>query len=117
MRPPPAPEDFVGTYGPTWRTGVLSEMVDAFTRAGGAVRPAASGSGLWWAVPPGELAVPVVCSELVWVNTEDGPVTGRCGEDATRGGSCAGHRNELDAWAAMTEPQRALWERGQEAYR
>lgn len=84
------PDRFVGTYGPTWREGLLSEHLDLFRRAGGVHRPS-NGTGAGWAVVDGR-AVPVVCSELVRVDTEDGPVSGRCGNNALDAtGTCESH--------------------------
>lgn len=42
-----------------------------------------------------EAAVPVVCSELIPITTEDGPDVGRCGQPAVGYGCCAGHSPEL----------------------
>lgn len=81
----------VGHYGVTYRPGVLTEHVDAFIAAGGRIRPAASGSGLLWAVLPSGAVAPVVCSELVWIDTEDGRIDGRCGFNAGADGRCARH--------------------------
>jgi hypothetical protein len=55
--------------------------------------------------------VPVLCAELIMVNTEDGPSTGRCGT-VIRGDdwACKGHRAESDRWEAMSEAERAEWE-------
>lgn len=109
----PTAEHFVGSYGATWRAGVLSEHLDRFLAAGGRTRPAASGSGRTWALLPDGAVVTVVCSELVALVTEDGIVSGRCGADAVVDGAyCAGHGAELAGWRAMTEPERAAWERG-----
>lgn len=71
------------------------------------------------------------CAELVWVPTEDGPVTGRCQgpisdkvwmykgygdvEAApTTLPMCEGHAEERVGWGAMTEAEQADWERRQE---
>lgn len=75
-----APADFIGAYGQQWRQGLLSEHLDLFVRAGGTHRPSRS-LGAGWAVIDGK-AIPVVCSEIVRVDTEDGPVSGRCGANA-----------------------------------
>jgi hypothetical protein len=53
------------------------------------------------------------CPEIVLVPTEDGPVDGRCLapiEDPD-GFACPGHTAEIEAWAEMSEPERAAWER------
>lgn len=84
------PADFLGMYGQTWRQGLLSEHLDLFVRAGGTHRPSRS-LGAGWAVVDGK-AWPVVCSEIVRVDTEDGPVSGRCGANAlARTGTCDRH--------------------------
>ena len=106
----PTPERFVGGYGHRWTQGVISEHVEAFVRAGGVVRAAKSGSGAQWALV-GTKAYPVLCSDIIAVDTEDGKVTGRCGLLATRYGACAGHADEADAWREMAEAERAAWER------
>lgn len=81
---------FVGAYGQTWRAGVLSEHLDLFRRAGGTHRPSRS-TGAGWAVVDGK-AFPIVCSEIVRVDTEDGPVSGRCGANALEAtGTCDYH--------------------------
>ena len=72
--------DLVGYYGPTWREGILSERR-----------------------PDAEMGVPVVCSELVWINTEDGRIDGRCGQDvAANGMTCEAHTPEV-GWDATCE--------------
>lgn len=84
------PERFIGSYGQTWRSGLLSEHLDLFRRAGGTHRPSRN-AGAGWAVIDGK-AVPVVCSEIVRVDTEDGPVSGRCGANALDAtGTCHAH--------------------------
>lgn len=85
------PDRFVGSYGPRWRSGVISEHLGLFVRAGGTHRPS-NGDGAGWAVMSDGTAVPIVCSELVRVDTEDGPVSGRCGENAIDAtGTCYAH--------------------------
>lgn len=84
------PARFIGSYGQAWRSGLLSEHLDLFVRAGGTHRPSRS-DGAGWAVVEGK-AFPVVCSELVRVDTEDGPISGRCGANAlAETGTCEGH--------------------------
>ena len=85
------PAEFIGRYGPDWRDGLLSEHLDLYRRAGGEFRRPSHGAGAGWAVIDG-LAVPVVCSELVRIDTEDGPVSGRCGAKAYAAtGTCDAH--------------------------
>ena len=90
--------NFLGSYGPEWRTGVVVDHVEMFVAAGGTVRPAASGSGASWAVVDG-IAYPVVCGELVAIRTEDGVTDGRCGSPATVDGCCAGHAEIVASYA------------------
>lgn len=90
LSPDTDPERFVGAYGQTWRPGVLSEHLALFQSAGGVHRPSQHG-GAGWAVIDGR-AVPVVCSELVRIDTEDGPQSGRCGANALDAtGTCDAH--------------------------
>jgi hypothetical protein len=83
------PSEIVGSYGQHWREGVLSEHLSVFLKAGGTFRPAQTFEG--WAVAEDGRAYPVLCSELVEVQTEDGPMTGRCGEHSVRNGFCEYH--------------------------
>lgn len=96
LSPATDPERFVGAFGPDWRPGVLSEQFDLFLRAGGVHRPS-SHDGAGWAVIDGR-AVPIVCSEVIAVYTEDGPVSGRCGANALGAtGTCDGHDPRVQA--------------------
>lgn len=75
-----------------------------------------------------ELIAEGLCPELVWVQTEDGVVDGRCLRPIStktylyRGYSdpvavptqlpaCEGHAEERVGWGAMTEAEQADWER------
>lgn len=99
-----APADFIGMYGQTWREGLLSEHLDLFVRAGGTHRASRNG-GAGWAVLDRGRAVPVVCSEIVRVDTEDGPVSGRCGANALEAtGTCDAHDPCYD-----THPNETGW--------
>jgi hypothetical protein len=111
-----AADDFIGSYGPTWRRGILAEHADAFEAAGGIIRLSSTGSGRQWAVLPDGEALPLVCGDYVSISTEDGPIVGRCGADALAGdfGMCPGHAAEMHQWAEMTEAERAAWERARE---
>jgi hypothetical protein len=52
------------------------------------------------------------CPEIVPVLTEDGPTDGRCLAPIVPGGfACPGHTEAIEAWRAMSEPERAHWER------
>lgn len=76
-------------YGIAYRRGLLAEHVEHFVAAGGTVRTAASGRR--WAAVGIAPAVPIVCSEIIAITTEDGPSDGRCGLDADADGFCEGH--------------------------
>lgn len=85
---------FVGAYGPEYMPGVLTEHLGLLPYDN--VRLLASGTPV--VVNDDGTAYPVVCSELIEIRTEDGPITGRCGVrvhgDAP---TCEGH-----AW--LVEP-------------
>jgi hypothetical protein len=70
-------QDWVGNYGPSGRRGIISEHVGAAERAGG--RAHVTASGRMWITDGKGAAILVVCSELVEIATEDGPIVGRCG--------------------------------------
>jgi hypothetical protein len=56
------------------------------------------------------------CPEIVPVMTEDGPSDGRCLADIVPGGfACPPHTEAIEAWRAMSEPERAHWERQHDA--
>lgn len=95
-----APEMFLAGYGPRWTTGLLSEHLDLFVQAGGEFRPGASRLG--WAVVDRK-AYPVVCSEIVRIDTEDGPMSGRCGAPAEADhGRCDSHAALVAAYTAAS---------------
>lgn len=75
-----------------------------------------------------ELIAQGLCPEVIAIDTEDGPGTGRCrgpivtvtippdsryGETApyTAAFACEGHSQEILGWRAMTELERCEWER------
>ena len=93
------PEQMIGPYGypERMRQGLLSDHVEFFHAAGGETRQASSGSGTQWAMV-GHKAYPVLCSEIIFFNDEDGPNSGRCGEIATDEGACASHAKDRAAW-------------------
>ncbi len=105
----------VGHYGPgtsdwdddgehhiVYRQGVLSDHIESFLAAGGGttlvVGPGTDAPQVTYAVLPDGSRVPVVCSEVIPVRTEDGPSDGRCGHDATVDGMCEWHAEERDSW-------------------
>jgi hypothetical protein len=89
-------DDFTGSYGHQWKTGILSEhrMVADTTPN---IRFHNSASGATWAYDTNDLrhpAVRVVCSEVIEIGTEDGPVSGRCGAPTIDGYFCEGHAEQ-----------------------
>lgn len=100
-------DQFIGSYGQGWKVGLISEHVPAFLAAGGTVRQASRGGH--WAVVDGR-AYRVLCSELVQVETEDGPISGRCGQVALVEGSCEAHAEEREQWMALSEAERRFYE-------
>lgn len=90
--------DDEGDYGYVYREGLLSEHVPSFKAVGGVIRVASTGSGLRYAVLSDGRAVPVVCSDLIPITTEDGYSDGRCGANATEDGMCPGHAAEYRSY-------------------
>ena len=106
------PEQFIGSYGPTYRSALVVDHTDLFVAAGGRIHV---GLHATWAMVPGWQAFPVVCGEIVRIDTEDGPISGRCGCNVVGDlGACQGHAEERDGWLAMDESERCAWERDRE---
>ena len=102
---------FIAHYGPDWRLGVLTEHLQLVHAAGVHVRRSASGRRTYVVAEDG-CCFPVVCSELVEVLTEDGRMSGRCGVPVEgEAWACEGHQIEMENWLAMSEAERARWER------
>lgn len=97
-------EDFGLIYGPD-QEGIL---VDHLGDAGLEAHVIADGRLI---VAIDGKIVEVLCSELIMVNTEDGPGTGRCGTPL-RGDvyACPGHTAEIERWQSMPEAEKADWE-------
>lgn len=112
--PTPNPWEIVGMYGPDFTRGVLSEHIGLADRYGVEIRELASGRQV--AVVDG-YAVPIVCSEVIWIRTEDGKIDGRCGQPVARGDHfcCEGHDYvEVEAGRSFEDREAAEWEREQE---
>lgn len=110
-------DDLSVTYGPGSysRKGILSEHVHIAEQGGAYVRAAASTSGVEWVVWPDGAVDPILCPELVPDRDCDNyPITSRCGAFATHDGMCEGHAAEMNDWRAMSEAERAAWERRNE---
>lgn len=84
--------NIVGRYGPEWVTGVIS---DHEYRADD-TRVAESGERL--ALVNDEW-VPVLCGEIVMIDTEDGRIDGRCGAPVMGDDvACPGHQADIQRW-------------------
>ena len=108
----PTPEAFIGNYGRAWRTGVISDHLVSFVDCGGLARTCATGR--LYAVMPDGYAYPILCSEIIEIPTEDGPVTGRCGLPVANDReicACDGHAQEIRGWLEMSEVEKLNWER------
>ena len=106
------PEQFIGSYGPTYRSSLVIDHTNLFEAAGGTIHV---GLHATWAMVPGWQAFPVVCGEIVWIDTEDGRTDGRCGINVDGDkGACAAHAEERDAFMAMDESELCQWERDRE---
>jgi hypothetical protein len=82
-------ESVTGAYGPSWREGVLTDHLYLAEQRGLVLHEARNGAA-WIRPPEGGRAVRVVCSELVWIDTEDGRIDGRCGRPVIHG-ECPRH--------------------------
>jgi hypothetical protein len=75
-----------------------------------------------------ELIEQGLCPELVWIDTEDGRVDGRCmqpivpvtvppdarygeTEATTEAFACEGHAAQILSWRSQSEAERVAWER------
>lgn len=100
---------FSRLYGPgPFRQGVASDHVYLAERAGLEVRSTGRRS---WIVDATGRTMPVLCSAIIEVWTEDGRSDGRCGAFAVDAGYCDAHAEEADAWAAASEAERIAWEK------
>lgn len=104
--------DRVGAYGYDYgQVGIISEhlhLVDIEIKVPRHGRPLA--------VAPDGTTAKILCSEVISVPTEDGPVSGRCGErvETKDGYACPGHTEVIEGWHLQTELEGAYWEYQQE---
>lgn len=93
-------DTFTGAYGQTWDTGITTDHVHAATEAGCLLHTTPKG----WARmtgPRGGASVPVLCGEVVGIDTEDGIVSGRCGQPVKANAAygtdlgCPGHHEMI----------------------
>jgi hypothetical protein len=105
---------FVSTYGPDWTQGVVSDHVHRALEAGWTQRVTAGGRHV--VVSPDGYPEPVLCSEIVRIDTEDGPTDGRCGCQVDGAGiACEGHAAMVAEWMAQGEAETLAWERSLDA--
>jgi len=80
----------VGAYGQEWRQGILSDYANT-----GVEFETVDELGNRVAHLPDGTTEDILCSEIVWIWTEDGRIDGRCGEPVPVGEhTCAGHKDE-----------------------
>lgn len=105
----------IGSYGHAWRVGVVSDHVAWAERVGARI---VRGALATWVVDDeaSGRAYPVLCGDIVEIDTEDGPIDGRCGLLAVDQDelACEGHAVERRAYLAMCEAERAYLEREQD---
>lgn len=101
--------DFGQAYGPDYRLGVITDHVGQAQAAGWTVHVAASGRT--YISDPKGAALPVLCGEIVRIDTEDGPTDGRCGHFVDHDDiACAGHAVGINAWRNASEIERVAIE-------
>lgn len=82
----------VGAYGQDWVTGVLAEHVSEDT----CIIVDTSGRTF---VLTNDDNFPVLCGEIVEIQTEDGLISGRCGLSVyNRGYACPGHQEAIESY-------------------
>ena len=104
-------DDLTGSYGKTWKAGILSEH-RAIADSTPNIRFRNSQSGATWAYDTDDLshpAVRVLCSEPELISTEDGMITGRCGEPTVDGYFCQGHAEMINDDQATCEHGLSAW--------
>lgn len=81
----------ISGYGPQWTLGIISEhlyKVEAHHDDEG-----------WFVVDEHGDRYPVLCSELIKIHTEDGPIEGRCGIEVDADGyACELHHSVIDGY-------------------
>lgn len=82
----------IGAYGQDWITGILAEHVSEDA----AIIVDTSGRTFVLAVGDN---FPVLCGEIVEIQTEDGLISGRCGRPVyNRGFACPGHQEQIESY-------------------
>jgi hypothetical protein len=77
-------------YGQDWTQGVISEHLGEARSAGLTITT--SPDGAMTVSADDGTTFPVLCSELIMVATEDGPISGRCGRPVIGNGyGCTAH--------------------------
>ena len=104
-------EEFLRTYV-AGVFGILVDHVEAAERMGAKLVEGTDGRE--YVVIEGR-AYPVLCGDIVPVQTEDwGPESGRCGQIARFDGSCEFHGAERAWWGSLTEREKAAVERAED---
>lgn len=102
-----------GVYGPDYRHGVLTDHLGRLVEAGVDLHVTASGRRV--AIFEDGSSLPILCSEIVPLYTEDGVVDGRCGRYVRNDDdACPGHQFGIDRWRNASEIERAAIERREE---
>lgn len=109
------PSDYVGMYGQDYTRGVLSDHLYHFAGQGNGEQVDETGH---LTVTVDGVEEPVLCSEIIAIHTEDGPMSGRCGYRVLPGDfACESHQLEIDSYRSMSEMERLDLERREEGYR
>lgn len=70
-------DGLTGYYGQEWKRGILLDHLHLAKEHG--LRVTTVAAGTTWISEGTRVAVPLVCGELIWIDTEDGRIDGRCG--------------------------------------
>jgi hypothetical protein len=92
--------------------GVLVDHVESAREMGARVVEGSHGRGY---VVVGRRAYPILCGDIVRIETEDGPSDGRCGRIAQADGACPVHAAQRDYWQSLSEAERVAVEREEDA--
>jgi hypothetical protein len=84
----------IGRYGPDWVTGVISDheyLANEIQRGDAATTQRYARVGNEW--------YPVLCGEIVMIDTEDGRIDGRCGQPVHGDDvACPDHQADITRW-------------------
>ena len=98
-------DDLVGSYGPDWRTGVCADHEHLWAGRHGKLP-----SGRRILIDLDGTFERVVCGEIIWIDTEDGRIDGRCGADVPGNDwACPGHHRDRDESGDGWNELRRAW--------